>query len=173
MPQDASPEIEAPSGGTPTPLKSVRLACLECCGGSAVEVRQCVATSCALWKFRFGRRPSAEDVAATVGQPVYPLEKRLAGTSGLKAVRRKCLDCSGGSVDAVRTCAFSACPLFEFRLGKNPRIVRTPERKEADARRLAALRAAALPERPAGHPHSEREQDLAGVLPPKTIVSVG
>jgi hypothetical protein len=35
------------------------------------------------------------------------------------------------------------------------------------------LRVAALPKRPAGNPHSEPAQDLAGVLPPKTIVPVG
>jgi hypothetical protein len=150
------PEIEAT--GAPTPLKAVRLACLECCGGSALEVRECVATNCPLWTFRFGRRPSAENKAAVAGKPVYPLEKRLAGASGLKAIRRKCLDCGGGGDVAVRTCTFSACPLFEFRTGRNPNIVRTAERKEADAKRLALVRASALPPRPAGNPEISTAQ---------------
>jgi|EndMetStandDraft_5_1072996.scaffolds.fasta_scaffold283667_2 hypothetical protein len=151
MPQDAQPDIEASAHGAPTPLRAVRLACLECCGGSASEVRACVATSCPLWTFRFGRRPGAEDKAAVAGKPVYPLEKRLAGTSGLKAIRRKCLDCSGGTDAAIRSCTVHACPLFEFRHGRNPNIVRTPERKEADARRLALLRMSALSKCPAGN----------------------
>jgi hypothetical protein len=164
MPQDAQPDIEASTHSAPTPLRAVRLACLECCDGSANEVRQCVATSCPLWTFRFGRRPSAEDKAAVASKPVYPLEKRLSGTSGLKAIRRKCLDCSGGTDAAVRSCTIGACPLFEFRLGRNPNIVRSPERKEADARRLTLLRMSALSKCPAGNAEiaggqvSERER---------------
>ena len=129
MAQDRQPEVEGTS--TPTPLRAVRLACLECCNGSALEVRQCVSFRCPLWTFRFGRRPSAEDRAATAGRQVYPLERKMTGTSGLRAIRRRCLDCSGGTDAGVRACAVSACPLFQFRAGKNPNIVRTAERKEA------------------------------------------
>jgi hypothetical protein len=168
MAQDMQPETEATGQGTPTPLRAVRLACLECCDGSASEVRQCEATSCPLWTFRFGRRPSAEDKAAVVAaeKPVYPIERRLTGTSGLKAVRRRCLDCSGGTDAAVRSCTVSACPLFEFRFGKNPNIVRSPERKEADARRLALLRTPALSPRPAGNAEKTGAQVLEGEYGP-------
>lgn len=43
----------------------------------------------------------------------------------LKAIRAVCLDCCGGSPKEVRFCQFSgidspACPLYPFRLGKNP-----------------------------------------------------
>jgi hypothetical protein len=164
MPQDMQPDTDATS--TPTPLRAVRLACLECCNGSAVEVRQCVSVNCPLWAFRFGRRPSAEDKSAVAGKPVYPLEKRLTGTSGLKAIRRRCLDCSGGSDAAVRSCAFRDCGLHPFRFGKNPNIVRSPERKEADARRLALLKASALPKCPAGNPDLSDKRVLVGERPP-------
>jgi hypothetical protein len=163
MAQDVQPDIEATD--TPTPLKAVRLACLECSNGSALEVRECVATSCPLWTFRFGRRPGAEDKAAVAGKPVYPLEKRLTGTSGLKAVRRRCVDCAGGTDAAVRACTVSACPLFPYRLGRNPNIVRSPERKKADARRLALLRASASPPRPAGNAEISTAQVLEGERP--------
>jgi hypothetical protein len=119
-PRQPSARLSRSVDSTPTPLRAVRLACLECSNGSANEVRQCVATSCPLWAFRFGRRPSAEDKSAVAGKPVYPLEKRLTGTSGLKAIRRRCLDCSSGTDAAVRSCTVSACPLFEFRFGKKP-----------------------------------------------------
>ena len=37
----------------------------------------------------------------------------------LKAIRQKCLDCSGGRSN-VRNCAAIDCPLYQFRMGKNP-----------------------------------------------------
>ena len=39
----------------------------------------------------------------------------------LKAIRQKCIDCSGGSISEVRKCPCVACPLFPFRMGKNSR----------------------------------------------------
>ena len=38
----------------------------------------------------------------------------------LQAVRRKCLDCSGGSSKDVRTCKFTDCTLYPYRMGKDP-----------------------------------------------------
>ena len=38
----------------------------------------------------------------------------------LKAIRRKCLDCSVGSRAEVRECVIPGCPLYLYRLGKNP-----------------------------------------------------
>jgi hypothetical protein len=42
-----------------SPLKQIRKCCLDCTGGSPKEVRYCTCTDCALWPFRFGRRPSS------------------------------------------------------------------------------------------------------------------
>lgn len=39
----------------------------------------------------------------------------------LKAIRAKCLDCSGGQVKEVRLCPIKSCPLYAFRLGRNSR----------------------------------------------------
>jgi len=39
----------------------------------------------------------------------------------LKAIRRKCLDCMGGSRREVRYCATPDCPLYLFRFGRHPR----------------------------------------------------
>ncbi len=41
-------------------------------------------------------------------------------TTPLKAIRAKCLDCSGDSAPEVKLCVIPHCPLFEFRMGKNP-----------------------------------------------------
>ena len=41
----------------PTPLRSIRLKCLDCCCNSALEVRLCPCTDCALHVYRFGKNP--------------------------------------------------------------------------------------------------------------------
>ena len=38
----------------------------------------------------------------------------------LKAIRLKCLDCCCGSAHEVKLCTTEKCPLYLFRLGKNP-----------------------------------------------------
>ncbi|MGA2775652.1 MAG: hypothetical protein ABSE81_06295 [Candidatus Omnitrophota bacterium] len=41
----------------------------------------------------------------------------------VKAIRAKCLDCSGFQPSEVRRCESEDCPLFPYRLGKNPNRV--------------------------------------------------
>ena len=38
----------------------------------------------------------------------------------MKAIRAKCLDCSGGHPKEVRLCPVTDCPLWPYRMGKNP-----------------------------------------------------
>jgi hypothetical protein len=47
---------------------------------------------------------------------------RLLGhpESPIKAIRAKCVDCSGGSMAEARLCALTHCPLWAFRMGHNP-----------------------------------------------------
>lgn len=40
----------------------------------------------------------------------------------LKAIRAKCLDCSGGQPKEVRFCPVEDCPLHHLRFGKNPAL---------------------------------------------------
>ena len=40
-----------------TPTKAIRAKCLDCCCGTAAEVRKCVSTDCALWPLRLGQNP--------------------------------------------------------------------------------------------------------------------
>lgn len=61
-------------------------------------------------------------------------------TPVLKAIRAKCLDCSGGSRAEVADCHVHNCALYSFRLGSNPwRAEASTARREA-ARALAARR---------------------------------
>ena len=40
-----------------TPMKAIRLKCLDCCVGSMNEVKLCSVSSCPLYAYRFGHRP--------------------------------------------------------------------------------------------------------------------
>ena len=40
-----------------TPVKTIRQKCLDCCCGSAQEVRLCTVADCPLHPWRFGKRP--------------------------------------------------------------------------------------------------------------------
>lgn len=44
-------------------------------------------------------------------------QKRL---TPIKAIRAKCMECSGGSFKEVRECHITDCALHPYRLGKNP-----------------------------------------------------
>jgi len=61
----------------------------------------------------------------------------------LKALRAKCLDCSGGSRSEVKHCPVTDCPLYPFRLGKNPfrqkRVLSDDQRRDL-AERLSKAR---------------------------------
>ena len=56
----------------------------------------------------------------------------------LKAIRAKCLDCSGGSHAEVADCRVRSCALYPFRMGKNP--WRAELSAEQRAERAAHLR---------------------------------
>lgn len=46
--------------GHTTPLKAIRLKCLDCCIGSSNEVELCPCRDCPLWMFRFGKNPNIQ-----------------------------------------------------------------------------------------------------------------
>lgn len=45
---------------------------------------------------------------------------QIKKTTPVKAIRQKCLECSGGSTKEVRGCEITNCPLHPYRMGKNP-----------------------------------------------------
>ena len=66
-------------------------------------------------------------------------------TNPVKAIRMKCLDCSGGSRTEAERCQVKDCALYPFRMGRNPfRAVRelSEEQRAAAVERLAKARAA-------------------------------
>ena len=41
-------------------------------------------------------------------------------TNVLRAIKLKCLDCSSYNTNEIKECPVKKCPLYPFRLGKNP-----------------------------------------------------
>ena len=39
-----------------------------------------------------------------------------------KAIKNKCLDCSGNSIMNVKECPCNDCPLYPYRLGEEPEL---------------------------------------------------
>lgn len=37
-----------------------------------------------------------------------------------RAIREKCLECSAGQRNEVKNCTVKSCPLYPFRMGKDP-----------------------------------------------------
>jgi hypothetical protein len=111
-----------------SPLKSIRAYCLWCCNGSVTEARLCPSTSCPLHPMRLGRNAGTERLAED--QTFVPPEKRpatreeLSHVSSLALIRRRCIDCSGGSLAEVRRCGVTDCALYPFRMDKNPNRAR-------------------------------------------------
>lgn len=64
-------------------------------------------------------------------------------TNPVKAIRAKCLECSNSSTNEVKECPVVNCPLYPFRLGKNPyrqRREMTEQEKEVLVHRLKEAR---------------------------------
>lgn len=38
----------------------------------------------------------------------------------IKAIRAKCMDCTAGQPGEIRDCIIRECPLYPFRMGRNP-----------------------------------------------------
>jgi len=44
-----------------TPLKAIRLKCLDCTVGQVKEIRECLIKDCTLYPYRMGKRPKPDD----------------------------------------------------------------------------------------------------------------
>lgn len=67
----------------------------------------------------------------------------MEANTPMKAIRLKCIDCCNGSYSEARLCPATDCPLYPFRLGKNPfrqKREYSDEEKAAIADRLAKAR---------------------------------
>lgn len=69
-------------------------------------------------------------------------EEEVEVRSPLKAIRKFCVECMGGNRVEVKACTSPKCPLYAFRMGKNPynKKVLTEEQKAEVRERLLAAR---------------------------------
>ena len=63
-----------------SPLKALRLRCLDCCAGSAAEVRLCVSVTCPSWPFRMGRSPWRQPISDAARERLARSAFRTAAT---------------------------------------------------------------------------------------------
>ena len=59
-------ELEQLGHARVSPLRALSIKCLDCCNGSAREVRLCTAVDCPSWPFRMGRNPWRPPMSAEV-----------------------------------------------------------------------------------------------------------
>jgi hypothetical protein len=52
--------------------------------------------------------------------PLHDLRALGHPDSPIKAIRAKCIECSGGSMAEARLCHLTHCALWPFRMGHNP-----------------------------------------------------
>jgi hypothetical protein len=57
-------ELEDLGHSRVSPLRALRMKCLDCCNGSAQEVRLCTAVDCPSWPFRMAKNPWSSPVSA-------------------------------------------------------------------------------------------------------------
>lgn len=86
-------------------MKAIRKYCLWCANSSAREIKLCPSTECPLYPFKSGRGRGRK----------------------LKAIRLRCIDCVAGETKRVTNCKCDGkseelCPLFPYRMGKNPKL---------------------------------------------------
>lgn len=81
-----------------SPGEVVRAYCRDCVGSERFndDIRDCTESECAFHPYRNGRRVS------------------------VKVHRRFCLQCANGSHDYVANCPTRSCPVWPYRMGKNP-----------------------------------------------------
>jgi hypothetical protein len=92
---------------TNTPGENVKKMCMACCGIDVFNTKIIAVCEgdksldpCPLFPHRFGK-----------------------GRAKAMTLRKYCLQCMGGSTKGVRECEDMECPLWEYRLGKNPNYV--------------------------------------------------
>ncbi|MBN1501949.1 hypothetical protein JW930_00255 [Candidatus Woesearchaeota archaeon] len=44
-----------------TPMKAIRLKCVDCCAGQSLEIKACPCIDCSLWRYRLGRNPNYKE----------------------------------------------------------------------------------------------------------------
>lgn len=87
-----------------TPGEAKHKLCVQCIGGA--QFNSHAVNNC------------GGDKAKTGACPIYPYRNGVR--MSVKVFRKFCLNCMGGSYDAISECTTEDCPAFKYRFGKNP-----------------------------------------------------
>ena len=68
------------------------------------------------------------------------MAEKKAPTTPVKVIRAKCLDCSCGNAAEVARCPVERCPLWPWRMGKNPYTKKRQYSEEEKERKREILR---------------------------------
>ena len=101
------------------------------------------------------REMTREELAALGHEPM----------NALKALRLRCVDCSGGSTAEVRQCEFKQCPSWPFRMGTNPWRAAQSEAQLAHSRTLASGRPRLAKKQPSRGAQTKFQKVPATTLP--------
>ena len=105
-----------------TPLRAVRLKCLDCCGDSSKEVGACSAATCPLWWYR--KSPSSLDASEARKQSKY--------STAAQAIKAMCKECGGEELKGCDMDEYSWCPLLQY---KKQKAAKRPTLSEAERTR--------------------------------------
>jgi len=79
-------EIRAIGHEPSSPMEAIRAKCLDCCAGSAHEVRLCVAMACPSWPFRTGKNPWRAPISEERREALRERGVRLSGQRKINAL---------------------------------------------------------------------------------------
>jgi len=63
-----------------SPMKALRLRCLDCCAGSPARVRLCESVTCPSWPFRMGRSPWRKPISDATRERLARSAFKIAAT---------------------------------------------------------------------------------------------
>ena len=78
--QMTAEELRALGHSPMSPLKALRLRCIDCYGGSLKSVRGCTSTDCPSWPFRMGRNPWRKELSQERKEQLRRLGAETAAT---------------------------------------------------------------------------------------------
>ena len=90
-----------------SPLKALRLKCLDCCNGSAQEVRLCTAVDCPNWPFRMGKNPWASEARREIGRSAARRLNAERATPRPDRLQTSNSLCDGGKVPPEQSVDFT------------------------------------------------------------------
>lgn len=112
-----------------SPLQAIRVFCVQCQGGSAQGVTECTDNICPFYAYRFGIPPQDKK-----HQPMKAIKQFCLINCQVEAGRQEVVHCQGDKA------MLGPCPVFPFRLGRNPNVSQATREKRRQAASKRAVK---------------------------------